>query len=157
MSKGINIAERCHVINATPPVDITGGVVNSDVWSMVNYNHCTIILTLGVTGGATTFTVEECDNFTPTNKTAIPFAFYEEETDAGDTLSTRNAATTAGNAASTNDNLIYVIEIDASELTDGRPNLRLVLSDPGGATVASVLVILSGSRYAQEVTPTAIV
>lgn len=153
--KGFNIAERGHVVLATAPVDLNGGVVNSDVFSLGKYAHADIIVGLGVTGAATTITVEECDNFTPSNTTAIAFEYYEELTAAGDTLSTASA-TTAGITGSTNDGVIYVISIDAAQLTDGRPNLRVVFSDPAAATLATVVAILSGARYQQEATPTAI-
>ena len=59
MRKGFVIAEEAHVVQALAPVDINGGV-NSDVWSMENHAHATILVALGVTGGATTVTVEEC-------------------------------------------------------------------------------------------------
>ena len=154
--KGFVIAEEGHVVLATAAVDLNGGVVNSDVWSMANHGHCTIIIGLGVTGAASTVTIEECDDFVPTNTTAIAFARYAEETASGDTLGGRTATAAAGFATSTNDGVFYVIEIDASELSDGRPNLRAVFSDPGAATFASVVVILSGSRYAQAQTATAI-
>ncbi len=155
--KGFNVAEQGHVVNIIAPVDINGGVVNSDVFSLGKYARCQIIVTLGVTGAASTVTVEECDDFVPTATTAIAFARYSEETAAGDTLSTRTAIAAAGFATSTNNSILYVIDIVASELTDGRPNLRIVLSDPAAATLASAIAILSGSRYQQEQTPTAIV
>lgn len=153
--KGITIAEELHVVNALAPVDINGGK-STDVWSMENYSHATIIIQLGVTGAASTVTVEECDDFTPTSNTAIAFAHYDEETAGGDTLGAREAATASGFSTSTNDGIFYLIEIDAAELSDGRPNLRVVLSDPGASTFGSVCVILSGSRYAEEESATAI-
>ena len=155
-AKGINIAEECHVVNAIAPIDINGVGPDSDVWSMENYSHCSIIVQLGVTGGATTITVEECDDFTPHNSTAIAFYNSAEVTAAGDTLGARTAATSSGITGSTNDGVMYVIEIDASELTDGYPNLRVRFSDPTEATVVSAVAILSGSRYATEASPTAI-
>ena len=157
MSKGIVIGEQCHVINAFAPVDINGAAQVSDVWSMENYSHCTIIVQLGVTGAATTITVEECDDFDPTNDTAIAFSYYAETTAAGDTLSVRTAAGVGGITGSTNDGVMYVIEIDAAQLTAGYPNLYVKLSNPGAATLASIVVILSGARYAHEASETAIV
>lgn len=154
--KGFVIAEAGHVINAVAPIDINGAGATSDVWSMRRYQHASIILSLGVTGAATTVTVEECDDFTPTNSTAIAFAYYAEVTAGGDVLEARAAATVAGVACSTNDGVFYVIEIDASQLTDGYPCLRVKLSDPSAATLASVQVVLSGSRYAVENSPTEI-
>lgn len=154
-SKGYVVAEDGHTVQALAPVDINSGV-SSDVWSMANASHASITILLGVTGGASTVTLEECDNFTPSNSTAIAFSYYKEETAGGDTLGVRTAATSSGFAASTNDGVFYVIEVDASQLSDGRPNLRVVFSDPSGATFGSVSVLLSGLRYAQEASATAI-
>jgi hypothetical protein len=155
-AKGINIAEECHVINILSPQDVDGGV-ESDVFSMKNHGHATIIVTAGTTNSdAGNITIEECDNFTPSNSTAIAFSYYKEETDGGDTLSAKQSATTAGIDVSANDNTTHVIEIDAAELTDGYPNLRLCWSDPGGATYGSAVAILSGTRYAKSESATAI-
>ena len=151
---GLTLAEEGHVVNALPPVDINGGV-NSDVFSLKDYGHASIIITLGVTGAASTVTVEECDNVTPSNSTAIAFAQYAEETAAGDTLAARAAQTTAGFATSANNSITYVIEIDADQLAEGFPYLRVVFSDPSAVTLASVVAILTGGPK-MSITPTAI-
>ena len=151
-----NIAEEMHVVNILPPQSITDAVV-SDVFSMKNHQHATIIVTAGSTNAdAGNITIEECDDFTPTNDTAIGFTYYKEETDAGDTLSEKQTATTAGIDVSGNDNIMYVIEIDAAELTDGYPNLILKWSAPGGATLVSAVAVLSGARYSGSENATAI-
>lgn len=148
-------AEEGHVVQAVAPVDINGGV-SSDVFSMKGHQHASIMLGLGVTFGAATVTVEACDDFTPTTTEAIPFAYYAEETDGGDTLGARQAATAAGFATTPNDNAFYVIEVDAAELPEDKPNLRVVVSDPGGVTIATILVVLSGARYGGVESATAI-
>lgn len=154
--KGINLAEQCHIVNILPPQAITDAKV-SDVFSLKNHAHATIIVTAGSTNAdAGNITIEECDDFTPTNSAAIGFAYYKEETAAGDTLSAKQTATTAGIDVSGNDNITYVIEIDASQLSDGYPNLVLKWSAPGGATYVSAVAILSGSRYAGSENATAI-
>lgn len=146
--KGINIAEQLHVANIIAPVSIAGAIV-SDVFSLKNYSHATIIVTAGATNADAGFiTVEECDDFTPTNDTAIPFSYYAEETAGGDTLGVKTAAAAAtGIDVSANDGIIYVIEIDASQLSAGYPNLYMKWSAPGGATLVSAVAILSGPRY----------
>jgi hypothetical protein len=146
MSK-ITIAEHTHVVNIIPPVDINGTGKSSDVFSLENYNRCSIILQMGVTGCPVTVTVQECDDFTPANSTAIAFSVYKEETALGDTLGSRTAVTSAGFSTSANDNIFYVIEIEAAELSDGYPCVRLVLSDPGVSTIVSAAAILSSPRY----------
>jgi hypothetical protein len=138
-----------------PAVDINAGV-STDVFSMKDCSHATIIISMGVTGGASTVTVEECDNFTPSTHTEIAFNVYKEETDAGDTLGARTAVSASGFATSTNNNITYVIEIDAEDLTEGYPNLRLSFSNPGNATYASAVAILTGLSYQEGTTRTQI-
>lgn len=154
---GTNIAEEFHVVNIIPPVSITAAKL-SDVFSMKNYSHATIIVTCGATDADAGFiTIEECDDFTPTTDTAIDFYYYAEETAAGDTLGARTLAVAAtGIDVSANDNITYVIEIDAAQLSDGYPNLQLKWSIPGGATLVSAVAILSGSRYGGDQSATAI-
>ncbi len=145
-----------HVVNILPPVDITGGVTTSVVFSLEDYGHADIIITMGVTGAASTVTVEECDNFTPTTHTEIAFDVYKEETAAGDTLGAKVACTVAGFATSLNNSIMYVIPIDDTQLTEGYPNVRISLSNPGVSTLASAVAILSGARYASDQSPTVI-
>ena len=153
--KGIVIAEQCHVVNALPPIDVGGGAKTSDYFSLKNYAHASIIVTMGVVTNDTLITVEESDDSSGSNTTAIAFARYEEKTAAGDTLSTRTATAAAGFQTGTNNSTTFVIEIDASQLTDGYPYL-VVKTDNAAAALISVVAILSGSRYAKEQTPTAI-
>lgn len=155
--KGTTIAEQFHVVNILPPQDVDTGK-SSSVFSLKNHAHATIIVTCGSTNAdAGYITIEECDDFTPANDTAIDFEYYAETTAAGDTLGARTkAAAATGIDVSANDNTTYVIEIDASQLSEGYPNLILKWSDPGGATLGSAIAILSGSRYAGSENGTAI-
>jgi hypothetical protein len=158
--KGINIAEQLHIVNLLPPIDVdtASGVAHSDVFSMAKYAHVSIIVQLGVTpadGG--NITIEECDDFTPNASVAIDFYYHAEDTALGDVLGARTlAAKATGIDVSANDNIFYVIEIDAAQLDEGYPNLCLVWSNPGGSLIASAIAILSGAKYAQDQSPTAI-
>ena len=151
-----NLAEQFHFVNALPPLDINSAARNSDVWSMGLYKHASIIIGLGVTGAASTVTLEECDDFVPTNSTAIAFNVYKQESLAGDVLGARVAVAAAGFATSLIDSIFYVIEVDVMELSAGFPNLRVALSDPAVATLAYVLAVLSDPRYPADQSPTAI-
>jgi len=57
---------------------------------------------------------------------------------------------------SASDNITYVIEIDAEELSEGFPNLILKWSAPGGATLVSAVAVLSGFAYQGDQTRTQI-
>ncbi len=155
-AKGLVLAEEAHIINILPPVDITGGAT-SDVFSMGDYAHATIIVQVGVSAAAfTKLIVEECDDFTPTTHTDIAHYIYKEETASGDTLGARTAVAAAGTTPSANDNIFYVIEIDASELTDGYDKLRLEITNGVNSVIASAVAILSGARYQPAGSVTAI-
>lgn len=154
--KGFVIAEEGHIVQIMSPIDITGGVL-SDVWSMANYGHATIIVSIGVSAAAfTKIILQECDDFTPSNSTDIGYGLYSEETALGDTLGARVVTAAAGKTPSANDQIHYVIEIDAAELTDGFPNLRLSLTNGVNAVLASAIAILSGARYGVVSSATAI-
>ncbi len=154
---GINIAEQCHVVNIIPPFGSAAATKDSDVFSMKNYAHATIILQVGAQAGSFTAKLYECDDFTPSNATAIATAVYKEETGDGDTLGARTAVTAAdGVATATTNNIMYVFEVDAAELTDGYPCLQLKLSALDNTTYVSAIAILTGARYGGDQSPTAI-
>lgn len=151
------IPEQGHIVNILPPADINGGAVTGDVFSLANYAHADIILTLGVTGAASTVLLKECTSAAAAGATAIGFSYYAETTDAGDTLGARTTVANTGFATSTNDNITYCISVDADELSDGSPWLELHLSDPTVATVVSAVAVLSGTRYQSDGNVSAIV
>jgi hypothetical protein len=155
--QGFNIAEQGHVVNILPPIDISGGA-NCDVFSMENYGHATIIVQVGVSAAAfTSIVVKECTSVAAAGATAIAFSYYKEETAAGDTLSTKQAATTSGITPSANDTIMYVIELDARELSDGYGFVQVVLANTSpNSVIASAVAILSGARYANPASATAI-
>jgi len=156
-ANGFSIGEgQGHYVLGVAPVDIDAGAQTSDAFKMANYTHATVIISLGVTGAASTVTVKENTDASGSGATAIAFAYYSEETAAGDTTSARTAATSSGFATSTNDGVFYILEIDAEDLSDGSEWVTIHMSDPGAATFASIGVILSGARYAEVEAPTAI-
>lgn len=157
MSAVMDLTQQGHYVNLLAPVDINGAAQVSDYMSLKNYASVYILIQLGVTGAASTVTVEESDDNSGSNTTAIGFRYRTENTAAGDTFDTGyTTATASGFATSTNDTIMYVIKIDASELTDGYPYIVVKMSDPGAATLASISAIAVNARYAQDVTPTAI-
>jgi hypothetical protein len=142
--KGFVIPEMAHPVNILPPIDITGGVT-SDVFSMKGYGHVDIVLQVGVSADAfTKIIVEECDDFVPTTHTDRAFNVYKCETDSGDVLGAKTAVAATGLTPSANNNIFYVISIDAAELTEGYPNLRLELTNGANSVIASAMAYLSG-------------
>ena len=156
-AQGFSIGEgQGHYVLAYAPVDIDAGAVTSDAFKLTNYDHATIIISLGVTGAASTVTVKESTDASGSGASAISFSYYAEETAAGDTTGARTSATSSGFATSTNDGIFYIIELAAEELSDGSEWVTVHMTDPGAATFASIGVVLSGARYAEVSAPTAI-
>ena len=149
-----NVAQEGHVVSILPPVDCDGGKV-CDAFSMENWSHATIILTLGVTGGTSDVTISE--STTAAAGTDIAFKYAIETTALGDTLGALTACASTGFTTSANDGVIYVIEIDAADLSAGYNWICVTLATPGAATFASAVAILSGGRYACDESATAIV
>ena len=163
MSQGFVIAEAGHVVNLIPPIDITGGV-NGDRFSMENYGHASILVQVGVSAAAfTKIELWECNAATggsdATDNVKIAYNVYKEETALGDTLGAKVAAadvTTAGVTPNAADNIFYVIELDASELSDGFQWVELRLTNGVNSVIASAAALLSGSRYGNPESATAI-
>lgn len=163
MTIGFNVSEAGHIVNVIPPIDITGGV-NGDRFTMENYGHASIIVQVGVSAAAfTKIELWECNAATggvdATDNVKIAYRAYKEETASGDTLDSGTSAatvTTAGVTPSANDNIFYVLEVDAAQLSDGFPFLELRLTNGVNSVIASAVAILSGSRYANAASPTAL-
>ena len=155
--QGFNIAEGGHVVNVLPPISVAGGVTG-DRFTMENYAHATIIVQLGVSAATPpTIIVKECTAASGGTATAIAYNYYAEETASGDTLGAKTAATTSGIAPSANNNIFYVIELDARELSDGYPWVEVSLSNASASsTIASIVAILSGGRFNHDQNETAI-
>ena len=154
--KGHVSAEMGHWVHVLPPVDITGGKTG-DVFSMEGYAHASIAVLIGASAAAfTAILVKECTSFASAGATAIAFNYYAEETAAGDTLAARAAATTSGITPSANDNIMYIIELDASELSDGSYFVEVSVTNGTNSVIAAIVAHLTGTRYAGGITPTAI-
>lgn len=83
-----------HFVNATPPVaDAFAGTLNSDVIQVDGDGILFLIVTGVGTTGTSTFTVDACDDTTPSNTVAVPFWYKEIASDPGDTTWTLATAT----------------------------------------------------------------
>ena len=150
--KGFNIAELGKAVAGVAPVDIGGVAKTCDYFSMENYSHVDIIVYCGAITNSSTIIVYESDDASGSNKTAIAFNVYTVV--AGVTgARTLNAAT--GLVTGTTNGSMWVISIDASELTADYPFITLI-TDTAAANIITIVPILSGARYAQAVPPSAL-
>ena len=152
--KGTPLVEAGHIVHVYPSAD-PAGTVTGDWFSLENYDHATIIIAKGAGSGATV-TLENATGAGGTSNATMPFNYALESTSAGDTLGSITAAGTAGIAISANSGVLCVIEIDASELPDGSPWMTAKM-DAVGASQVCIVAVLTGPRWGQDQSQTAIV
>jgi len=143
----IVMAEQCHVVPIIYPVGSSGATINSDIVSMKNASHCSIILAVGVQAGAFTAKVYAGADFSTCDQ-AFNCAVYKEETTVSDMLGDRTAVVGAtGIATAATSSIFYVFEVEAEDLPEGYTNIQLQLSDLDNTTYVSAVAILSGYAY----------
>lgn len=152
-------SEENHVVKGIDAAaDPFSATVRSDVVSMKFHRKCTFLIHKGVGAtGTSTVTVNACDNFTPSNRTAIPFR-YRRCANTADLQGALTAATTAGFTTTAGSSEIYVVEVLAEDLANtGYPNVELTMVEVVDSPVlGGVIILLSDPTFAQAVQPTAI-
>lgn len=150
---GYNLGLKPQYVGLATPVDTTSTTVNSDV---VNAGKCIwidFLVSFGtITGDTVVVTVEECDDTTPSNSTAIAFKYRKGAAVGTHTDGSITAATTSGvTIAATDDDKLLTIGVDPDALSDGYPYLRVV-ADPGASASAVEIDILAVAmpKYAGE-------
>lgn len=153
MPRGTNISEQFKVVPVLNPVSGCG--TTTDIWNMENYSHATILIAQGSAGSAFTVTVRCVDDVSSSNSSAISFQYYSETTSGADILAARASAGAAGFTISSTPNQFHVLEVEASELSSGKPYMTVVFGEDV-KNLVSCYAILSGSRFANDQSPTAL-
>jgi hypothetical protein len=147
---------KVHIIPIIHPVDTTSAAPTCDIFGMQEYNHATIILQTGTNSKGFAITVEECTNADGDDNIALSEFYYREMA----TTDTWGALTASGGTltvADGDDNHVFAIEIDASELTDAKPYVSLVCAAPAsGNNYVSAIAVLSEPRFMKDVPVSAI-
>ena len=146
--KGFWASEEGHVVNLFPPTTETNGLGFGDWMHMKESSHASIIITCGAITNATTVTLYEASNSSGSSNTAIVFNLASAT--STDIFGAISAATTGGFTTDTTNNSSFVIEVDASQLTDGKPYIGLHTTT-AAANVFSAVAVLSGRRYAEDI------
>jgi hypothetical protein len=155
-----NVAEMGHLVQLWEPANHTAAE-STLVVNMKNYTHLTAIISYGTTPVADgLIIVESCDDMVPTTHTEIVFDYYECIVDfegaLGDVMSAKKTAAVTGMVPTAVANIMYIIELEVSQLTSGHIGFRFRQGNPTGDSIMSAVAILSGSRYAGPASPTAI-
>ena len=147
------------VMALAPDADRWNGDPATDIINTKNYGHVTFYIMEGAGGtGTTVLTVEECDDVSASNSTAIAFNYRVTAAGGGDTFGALTAATAAGYTTIAGAQKQIIIEIDAAELSDGFPFVRIQTTEAVDSPCdAAIIAICTKPRYSQAIMPTAIV
>ncbi|MHA1225271.1 MAG: hypothetical protein ACTSPV_00845 [Candidatus Hodarchaeales archaeon] len=145
------LGEEIHVVPALAPADISSDTY-TDVIGFKEYHNIQILVMFGaITGDTVTLTVEECDDTTPSNSTAVAFKYRKSSAVGTDSMGAVSSATTSGiTVSATDDNKVILVEVDPATLTRGYPYIRVKLA-PGGSISACFVgaVAILVPRYPQ--------
>jgi hypothetical protein len=138
-----------------PTADGFAGTVDSDAFSMENFDEATIVVShKGGTTGKSTLTVLASSDASGTGAAAVAFAYRRKTTGASSVWGAVSQATVSGIDTVPGEDTLIEIYVRSSELPDGKPfvNLHAVeaVNDP---VTASVFAILSSARYAGTTLP----
>jgi len=140
-----------------PVADAFAGTKYSDVYSMAESKEILFVIYAGVGAtGTSVVTVEACDDFTPTNTSAITFRY--QEITSGDTHGALTNATTSGFTTTAGSSRIVLVYANAEDLaSSGYKNIRLkMVEDTNSPVVGAVLAILDTAKYEKEISNTVI-
>lgn len=138
------------IAQAKAPVDINGAGIASDWLSMANYDRLTFIISIGTHGAASTITVANASDNAGTGTADIAFRYRKTATTLVDDWGAVTSVAATGVATDgATVSIMYVVEIDSQELTDGMDFVQLKMSDPSAAMVVGVIGIGSRGKIKQ--------
>ena len=130
--------ERLHIIGGlNPNADAFAGTVNTDVFEVLGEGAFFLVY-YGDGKGASTLTVQACDNTTPSNTTAVAFNYRSSTT--FDTWGSWSTAGTAGITVQGESNM-YEVYVPAAECaSEGYGYIRAHLVESSNTAADGVVI-----------------
>lgn len=152
------LVESMKFIRAADPKDYVSAAFAGYWVSMKLYKHLTIVITTGAwAAGTAAVTVEEATHIAGTANVALGFSFmWTDEAATGTLVKT---AVTSNTFNLDTASKLYIIEIDAEDLTRSlsKDCVTVKVATPGAnADLYCIDYILSGARFAMDTPPSAI-
>ncbi len=141
------LVEATKVVWAAAPKDITGAGVSGDYVHMKHHRKLAVVITTGAwAGGTAAVTLTQATDATGGTSASLPFTFQYVGTGlTSDTLVKTAVASNTFNLSAANK--IHVIEVLASDLTEGYPFVRCEVASPGSnADLVSMVYVLYEGR-----------
>lgn len=150
------LVENAKIVTGLVPKDITGAAQTGDYVSLKNYGHATIIIKTGAVANgadAMAITLKQATAVAGTGEKALAFSKYWVSDASGDTFTQTTATSNTFNITGTDDNKIYVLEVDSADL-DAANDFDCVRVDVGSPGANAVLLdctyILTQPRFAGD-------
>lgn len=153
----MNMQNSLPVFALAPDADRYNANPATDIINMADYTHCNFFLHEGAGGtGTVKLIVQACDDVSATATTDLAFRYRVAQT--GDTFGAWTEIAATGYTTVAGANKIVQVEVDNQQLPDGKPYVRLSLTEVANDPCdAGVLAVLSGPRYGAESPATALV
>lgn len=152
------LMERLHFAKGIDPVaDAFDSTVASDVINFKNLHRVAFVIICGVGAtGSSTFTVEACDDVTPTTQSAI--GFYWREITSGDTEGVYSLKASTGVVGTVGSSKIFIAEVREDALAaSGYGYVRLKAVESVNSPVLAGVLVIGESKIPGALKPTAIV
>jgi len=176
MGYNFALAENCKIVQVDVPKDYSSAAGTTEWIGMKHADKCHFIIETGTmtSTSAQAITLYVANNASGTKNKAITSAsaactlslpHYWVKTASTDTFVKTTVASSTFNLTNTDDNKIFIIEVDArdmgtfiaSSVTYDADYVRVNIPTPGAhACLRSVIAILTGNRYQEDSPPSAI-
>lgn len=156
-------AQEAKFVNLLPPKDISAAAHSVAYVDVGSYQHATFFVTMGATGAtgsSKNITFKQAASVSGSSSANLPIvSWWKNTTAAKDTFTKQSAVASSGNTVAltaSSDNLVYMFDFDANQLTDGLKAIGVGVATTSAATLCGVSVILSNARYGQASPPSAL-
>lgn len=159
---GMRLVDKGNLVWATEPKNWTGAASTSDIVSLKNFGHATIIIQTGAwAGGTAAVTLNQAKTVAGGSSKALSFAkmWTNKAAVTSDLLTETAVVSDTFNLDTAN--AMYVIEVDAAslDLQNDFDCLQLAVASPGANAdiYGAIFVLQAPNRYAGSSPPSAIV
>lgn len=149
-----SMIEDTKILWASAPANYTGAANTINYVSLKNYDRLTAVIATGAwAGGTAAVTVNEATSVAGGSAQALAFtAYWHDESTSGTLVKTTCSDTFNLDTA----NKVYVLEIEASSLSEGFDCVGVAVASPGANDdLYSITYVLSGGRHKAATPPSA--
>ena len=155
----MRLSEQFGIVPIIEPEDHQSAGVTGDSVNMGKYGHVTFIFLFGELTGNSVLTISEGAT-AGTSTSALTFSYRytgaDLKNDSADAFSDEATSAALTLTAATYEDRVLVVEIDATEMTDGYDWITPVIDSTASELLVSCVAIMGKPRYAQNDMPTAV-